>query len=212
MKIRLLMGMVLSMLVMSSQAMAFSFSQFYGEQMSKHAARTTALLADIEAGDSEEIPADMLYSYYTEAGWMIYNGLLVYSNEYNSLPDDLSSLATSGYVEFWPVDPVTGESMAVSEISNPQPGSFVLQKAPSSHYSLVGSMESYQLVPLSFELSVIGHDGNSQLSYRPMDENSWGQVPANAVFQVGCFSELAETTLAKLIEFVNNSEGGVTSE
>ena len=198
MKPRLLFAVITACLLMNNQAMAFSFSEYYGEQMRKHATEAKSLLDQIQASEEETMPMALVHNYYIESCWMVYNGLLVYMQETKSIPEDLSMLADSGYVEFWPDDPVSGSPMTMSDQSDPQPGTFVIQLCPSSSYSLVGSIDNYRLVPHSFELSVIGQSEHGGLSYRPNEHNNWASVPTSAIFQVGCYTEVAATTLEKM--------------
>ena len=202
MKRRLLMTIIVACLLMSNHALAFSFSEYYGEQMRKHASATNSILAEISAIEDEEIPADLLNRYYTEACWMVYSGLVVYAHEYDQLPQSLDELSMSGHVEFWPVDPIANLPMGLSDVSDPQSGTFVLQVAPPSHYSIIGGFDSYRLEPLSYELSVIADTGMQAQMSSTINQNTWAMIPDGSIFQVGYYVESADITLQKLEERV----------
>lgn len=141
-------------------------------------------------------------AYLRDVLWLVYKALDAYNFDRHDVPDELQSLVAEGYISSWPLNPLDEwRPLKVLDVSDGfQPGQLVVQWAPPSHQSLVGSVDDYTLRPLSYQVAIYGWTEKAE-TYgldRPMAGNRWAVVPTGIIAMLGTYSEPAAKTLEKM--------------
>lgn len=162
--------------------------------------------ANVKAGEAELKAHESwgeaeLRAYLRDAAWLVYLALNAYSFDKNNVPDDLQELVSAGYMSTWPANPLNDwQPLRVLGVGDAfAAGELVVQWAPVSHQSLVGTLTDYELRPLSYELGIYGLTPDCEPS-GPVEHatlNTWAVTPKGVIVMLGSSTESATQTLDK---------------
>jgi hypothetical protein len=175
------------LLVVGLSFAAQAANPYYEQQTKDDHARVAAeqlaaaqLLHDTPQADLQ--PADIT-DFLNNALWNVFYGVAYYTNEHDCLPAGMDELVGKGYIGDWPLNPVTGEPMALSENGEFTPFSFTLLICPPEYWSIASDPR-----PLSFELCVFGPDKDFA-SNGDVETNrnnaKWAVFPEGTLFNPG---------------------------
>jgi len=200
MRLMLIIAVACCMLFASTDsATADSWSQKYIDNADLH----ERLMFEAKAKLQDQEPAmwddAMLADYHVNMGAAIYNALVAYCGDNDSLPADLTEVV-GPYLSEWPLNPQNGW-MPVRVLSlgdDFAAGDLVYQECDFSYYSITGRIKDNMLTAQSFELSVYGPsiDHHQETSINIANED-WGVVPVGAILSLGMYTESAYDVLAR---------------
>jgi len=208
------MGLLIVVIVLTAIAPASAshpaVADYHAGKISKYESGISDMRTELESIPVENWGDAHLAEYSSLAFWLTYHAYTAYLFTYDDIPNDFNDLLTAGFISEIPGNPLREwEPMQVLEISDGfSAGDLVIQTAPASHYSIVGSFESYDLRPLSYELSVYGPSEShfQGVSANPSEGNTWAIQPSGILVMAGVYCESADITLEKIEARLNALE------
>jgi hypothetical protein len=140
-------------------------------------------------------------AYCRALGWALYYAFNGYAADNPRLPSSIEDLVSAGWLTCIPTNITNDEPVVMlTPSAGISPGNVVLELAPPAFYSLIGAVDNYQFVPLSFQLGVYGPLGCTETRMEALPENHWATKPAGLVAYYGTFTEPAADSLKKIVE------------
>jgi hypothetical protein len=190
-------------LVLFMVSPAFARHQQYSDQYRGYAQDCEIRLQEMETTMRSQGPETWkeatLASYSVVMGSAVYYSLMSYLFANDDLPSNLESVVGYG-ISSWPKNPLNNWEPVKVTPGGFSAGDIVFEMAPSSYYSLLGSINDLDLGPLSFELGVYGPSENhiQGCSGKILKENEWAMLPSGLVLILGSYTETAEETMKKI--------------
>lgn len=196
-------------LLPATQALAGhpAVANYHAGKIAEYQTGVSDLRTELASIPPEDWSDAHLAEYSTDVFWLMYHAYTAYVFRNDRIPDSPDELVSAGLITDIPGNPLRGwESVQVLDTWDGfSAGDLVIQTAPVSHYSLVGSFEDYDLRPLSFELAVYGprEDHFQGVAAAPAEGNTWASQPAGILVMAGVYCETADETLQKIEERMN---------
>ncbi len=156
-------------------------------------------LADAESTltnkDASEWTQEEVEKYLFCAMYVIYDGVIIYSDTNRTLPTDSEVLRNAGIVSNWPANPFNNWEPIKWENSEFSPGDCVMQECPPELYSGL-----WKPRPMTFVISINGPI-EDYISLHPLQPlTDWSTVPGGSVFNVMSATQPASESRRKFEE------------
>ncbi|MCB1216087.1 hypothetical protein KDL44_01760 [bacterium] len=146
----------------------------------------------LTAKDSSEWTDEEVETYLFNAMFVIYDGIIIFLDTYDTLPGSSEALRNSGIVNDWPANPFNNWEPIKWENTEFVAGDCVVQVCPPDMYSGLWNPR-----PMTFAISINGPSADYQPLATPESLYPWAPLPAGAVFQTAAMTEPASKTLKK---------------
>lgn len=155
----------------------------------------TSAEAVLTGKDPSEWTPEEIDKYLFCSLYVIYDGVIIYSDTNKTLPTDSEVLRNAGILSSWPGNPFNNWEPINWENSEFSPGDCVLQECPPELYSGLWNPQ-----PMSFVLSING-PSEDYMSLQPVQAlTDWSLVPVGTAYIVMSETEPATESRRKYEE------------
>ena len=154
-----------------------------------------------------------LEEYLSSTLWAVYNAMVAYELSSNRIAEGTNDLISAGFLPGVPGNPFQDwKPIQILEPGNGfSPGDLVILLPGMEHYSIVGSFDSFDLRPMSFELGIYGPN----VEFAALGEanpgphnDEWAVVPEGTLYMLGIHKEPASVTAEKIQRRIDESKKG----